>query len=261
MPDESTATRHPDGWHRFAPLGMAVAVSLIVGFVAWMEFQRVRQTPRVDRSSPPQDQPAGLKSLIPAQQLRQEGQLDAALDSVDAILSENMHHIEAYLLRAELLYQLHRADEMIPSLEAARAMAPERFEIHANLAFALRYAGRLDDAERETQWCLQRDPNHVPVRRIAAEIQRDRGDSDGALQSVGRILEHAPDDIETRLLEAELLLFQRQSETAYQRLKPLIDHQEHNPRFLMTLSRAAQAMGHTEEATRYRAAAQAIMRD
>jgi len=141
---------------------------------------------------------------------------------------------------------------MIPWLKRAIKLEPERFEAHANLAFALRYAGRLDDAEREVRWCLQRKPRFVPALRIQAEIHRDRGNLQQAADELQRALAIDPRDLDSGLLQANLLLYERKYEAAYGRLVPLLQRHRRNRRVLAALERAARMTGRADEAARYR---------
>jgi len=197
--------------------------------------------------------PAAPDLAFPARELMQQGDFEGALKVTDALLAERPDDVETLLLHSEVLFRLYRSDEMIPHLEHALALQPVRFEVHANLAFALRFAGRLDDAEREVQWCLARQPHHAAVRRVLGEIRRDQGNHAAALSEVRMALRAAPQDLECRLLEADLLLFARDFETAYQGLLPLREEHGHNGRYLSALARAAQLSGRGGEAKEYQA--------
>jgi predicted Zn-dependent protease len=193
-----------------------------------------------------------------ARELMRQGDFERALQATDALLLERPDDVESLLLHSEVLFRLYRSDEMIPHLEHAIRLQPDRFEAHANLTFALRFAGRLDEAEREAQWCLARQPEHAAVRRVLAEIRRDQGDHTAALTEVQAALRAAPQDLECRLLEADLLLFARDFEAAYQGLLPLQEQHGHKARYLSVLSRAAQLSGRSAEAQACRAALQRL---
>lgn len=188
------------------------------------------------------------------------GQKDyrVAMEHADRAIALRPRRVEPYLLKSELLFRLHRSDEMIPLLQRAIALEPARFEAHANLAYALRYAGRLDDAEREARWCLERRPKFVPALRILAEIHRDRGDLDPAMAELQRALKINPHDLDSGLLHADLLLYQRQYQAAYDRLRPLLQDHPQNYRLLAALERTARLTGRPEEAVRYRSRLQKL---
>ena len=230
-------------------LGVAAAVGLLL----WRQQRDKPESPAA-----PVDATSAADPFAPARELMRHGDFDGALQATDALLLERPHDVEALLLHSEVLFRLYRSDEMIPHLEHALALQPERFEVHANLAFAFRFAGRLDEAEREAQWCLARQPEHAAVRRVLSEVRRDQGDHAAALAEVRAALQTAPLDIECRLLEADLLLFARDFEAAYQRLAPLQDEHGHKARYLGALARAAQLSGRTEEAAAHHAALQSL---
>lgn len=166
-----------------------------------------------------------------------------ALPHAERALELKPERVDSYLLYAEILDNLHRVEEMIAPLENAVRLDAQRLEAHANLAYALHYSGRLEDAEREARWCLERQPRLATIRGLLARIERDRGRHDAALAEVRRALDVAEDDVELRILEAELLIYAGDHESAYTRLLPLLDvHRRYRP-FLATLSRAALLSG------------------
>src|SRR5690606_26520022 len=127
-------------------------------------------------ASPPSASSPADSAFLAAQAELSGGNVDAAMAQVEQTLRADPGHVDAYLLKAELLFRTHRSDEMIPVLERALTHDADRLEVHANLAYALHYAGRLDEAEQQVQWCLQRRPDHAAVRRVLASLLRDRGD-------------------------------------------------------------------------------------
>ncbi len=237
---------------RLAPwIALAVLVAAVGVFLRLQRAPTRRADQPAVRVAAPDD-----VALAHARTHAERGEFEAALDQADRAIELNPDRIDAWLLRSEFLFRLHRSDEMVPALLRAIELDPERFEAHANLAYALRYVGRLDDAEREALWCLARNPRHVPVRRVLAEVRRDQGDIDAALREVRLALEHDPQDLDARLLEADLLIFLREFESAWSRLAPLLSQHPDNPRFLTALARAAQMSGRPDEAARLRAESQ-----
>lgn len=191
--------------------------------------------------------------LVQCRRAAARGDFKVALQHADKALLRAPESVEALLLRAELLYQLHRADEMIGPLRQVLRQDPARFEAHANLAYALRFAGQLDAAEQEARWCLESQPEFVPALRLLAEVQRDRGQIQDAMASIRQARALAPDDLDSGLLQAELQLYHRDFESAYQTLQPLLAPHTGNHRLLSALSRACQLTGRDREARQYRA--------
>jgi tetratricopeptide (TPR) repeat protein len=238
----------------------AAALVLLAGVVAAVFAVRAwRQAPPASdgtAASQPSGEAAGADEaateLTKARSDAERKDYRSALDHVDRAIELRPQAVDGYLLKSELLFRLHRSDEMIPWLKRAIQLDPQRFEAHANLAYALRYSGRLDEAEREVRWCLQRRPRFVPAVRIQAEIQRDRGNLKQAADELRRALEIDPHDLDSRLLQANLLLYQRQYEAAYRRLVSLRPSHPRNRRVLAALERAARMTGRPDEAARYR---------
>lgn len=177
---------------------------------------------------------------------------EAALLHIDRATVLEPDSISANLLKGELLFRLHRADEMPHALEAVLRIDPDHFEAHANMAFSLRYSGRLDEAEEHVKWCLSRQPDFLPVRRIRAEIFRDRGDTDRALSEIREVLKSHSADLESRLLEAELLMYNRDFEAAYRSLSPLSATSRQHHRFAALMAQLCQLLGKDAESAVYR---------
>lgn len=231
-----------------------VVLGVLAAGIGWGLWQQR------DRAPPPQvgKPPAGPDLLAKARELAAQGDDHGALALTDEAVRARPDDAEALLLHSEVLFRLHRSDEMIPHLRRVIERQPERFEAHANLAFAYQFAGDLERAEAEARWCLARRPEHAGVRRVLAEVRRDQGDMDGALAEVRRAQEGDAGDVQSRLLEAQLLIFQREYEAAYQALVPLYAEQLTNQRLVALLAQSAQLSGRDEEAARYREQLQSL---
>ena len=158
---------------------------------------------------------------------------------------------KTWLLLAEVLDKLNRSGEMLQPLQEAIKLDPNLYAAHANLCYAFHFSDRLDEAEREAHWCLQRQPDDIAVRRWLAMTLRDRGEYDEALGQIRRALESSPTNIDCRIVEANLLLFQRDADQAYDLLKPLYPTNSNRRDFLGSLARAAAMSGRREESRRY----------
>ena len=158
---------------------------------------------------------------------------------------------ETWLLLAEVLDKLNRSGEMLQPLQEAVKLDPDLYAAHANLCYAFHFSDRLDEAEREAHWCLQRQSDDIAVRRWLAMTLRDRGEFVEALEQIRRALETSPTNVECRIVEADLLLFQRDADQAYDLLKPLYPANSNRRDFLGSLARAAAMSGRREESRRY----------
>lgn len=234
----------------------------ITGAVVWRVFRK----PSARTVSRSVELREDLRELSKARRAAERGDFEAALQHADtaaAILSKatgsssdsnranQSDSIAISLLQSELLFRLHRTDEMLEPLETVLQLDPDHFEAHANLAFALRYCGMLDEADQHVQWCLERQPDFLPVRRIQAEILRDRGDSKSALEKVRELLLAVPRDLDCHLLQAELLMYGREFELAYQNLLPLDEQFRLDHRFASTMAQLCRVTGRTEKALEY----------
>ena len=155
---------------------------------------------------------------------------------------------QTHLLIAELLDDLKRASEMVAPLTRAIELDQELYPAHLNLAYAALYSGDLESAETEARWCLSRNDRDPSAWRFLAQIARERGELDAALEHVRRAVALDADDVEAHLLEGEVLLFQRKFEDAYKKLSPLAARRADDRKFLGTFARAAALSGRRDEA-------------
>jgi tetratricopeptide (TPR) repeat protein len=156
-----------------------------------------------------------------------------------------------WLLIAEVLDHLKRPGEMLQPLRKAIELDSDLYPAHANLAYALQFSGNPKEAETEAQWCLDRRPEDIRVRRWLAMIFRDCGDHDEAMRQIKRAIAGSPTDVDCRIVEADLLLFRRDAEEAYKALMPLYRAHSNRRDYLSSLARAAAMSGRREEARRY----------
>ncbi len=158
---------------------------------------------------------------------------------------------ETWLFLSEILDGLNRRGEMLKPLQKAIQLDPNLYPAHANLVFALQFAGQSEAAIREARWCLDQNPEDTAVRRWLAMALRDQGEHETALVEIRKALATAPDDVSCRIVEADLLMFGRKAEEAYQALKPYYPNAADRRDFLGSLARAAAMSGRKEESRRY----------
>jgi tetratricopeptide (TPR) repeat protein len=245
---------------------MIVILITVTSAVVWRVFSKPSARTTSRTASRPVELREDLWELFKARRVAEQGDFETALQhadnaaaimlkstgsSADSNRSNPSDHIAVSLLQSELLFRLHRTDEMVSPLETVLKLDPDHFEAHANLAFALRFCGMLDEADQHVQWCLERQPDFLPVRRIQAEILRDRGDAESALRSVRDLLLAAPRDLDCHLLQAELLMYGREFELAYQNLLPLNDQFRPDHRFASAMAQLCRVTGRTDKAAEY----------
>ena len=259
-PDHSSGDKSHAVFVRTISVCLVLVILIaITSVVVWRVFSK----PSARTASRPVELRKDLWELSKARRAAERGDFETALQHADnavAIMlkttgtsadSNQSDHIAVSLLQSELLFRLHRTDEMLEPLATVLQLDPDHFEAHANLAFALRFCGMLDEADQHVQWCLERQPDFLPVRRIQAEILRDRGDAESALRSVRELLLAAPRDLDCHLLQAELLMYGREFELAYQNLLQLDDPFRLDHRFASTMAQLCRITGHTEKALEY----------
>ncbi len=159
---------------------------------------------------------------------------------------------QTWLLLAEVLDHLKRPGDMVQPLRKAIQLDTDLYPAHANLAYALRLSGHLEEAEAEAGWCLARQPEDILVRRWLAMILRDRGEYDAAMNEIRLATARSPTDVDCRIVEAELLLFGGEAEGAYNVLMPLYRVHSKRRDYLSCLASAAAKSGRLEESRRYR---------
>ena len=159
---------------------------------------------------------------------------------------------QTHLLVADILDELGRTAEMIAPLRQVIELEPDCYGARINLAYALLFAGRLDEAQRESLWCLKRNEQDVAARQYLAAIAREHGQPEDALQQIRKALEIAPGDFRCRMLEAKLLLPLGESQKAYGNLKPFYNEHRNDRDYLETLAQAAAESGHLDEARKHR---------
>lgn len=202
---------------------------------------------RMERLQP--DDTAVLLSL--AEHYFRTMQYDNAERYARRTLEEDSDRAETWLLLAEVLDELGRTAEAEHPLSEAYQRNSDSYAIRANYAYALQFAGKLDEAEKHVSWCLDQNPNDPAMLGIKAAIERANGAFEQALETIRQATDTDPDHLSNRLLEADLLIYQRKGEAAYEILKPLLSqHPNHRP-LLAALARAAAISGQRDEAVQF----------
>ena len=188
-----------------------------------------------------------------ARQAAAQGELHQALQSCDAALQlTSADRIEANLLKADLLFRLHRHTEMRQPLEYVLQQDPDHAAAHAMLAHSLRLTGDLETALTHVHWFFTHQPEFLPARRIHAEVLRDQGETDRAIQEIRDVIALGSTEPDSHLLLAELLMYQRRFDEALNGLLPLQDVFALNHRYVATMARLCQVLNRDDDAAHYR---------
>ncbi|MFM8478356.1 MAG: tetratricopeptide repeat protein [Planctomycetaceae bacterium] len=167
-------------------------------------------------------------------------------------------NVDANLLKADLLFQLHRHTEMQPPLELVLQQDPNHATAHTMLAHSLRLTGDLETALTHVNWCLTHQPHFLPARRMHAEILRDQGETDRAIHEIRDVIALGNAELDSHLLLAELLMYQRRFDEALKGLLPLRDAFASNHRYVAAMARLCQVLNHHDDAAHYRTVLQQL---
>jgi tetratricopeptide (TPR) repeat protein len=126
-----------------------------------------------------------------ADNLLNDGQIDAALDQYKVIADANPEDAQTYLRISEIYRRQGKYDEALDSLKKAEAMVPDALEVPYNIAVVYEAQGHYDDAAKLLQDLLKRtekadnsysqsdrDNRAIFVERLAVVYQAGGRDDD-----------------------------------------------------------------------------------
>lgn len=114
-------------------------------------FEPVSENPPRDRGNP---EAHLLRGLI----WREQGQRAQAMEEFRKALERRPDMVEARVQRATLLLEAGNPEEALPVLEFAVRFDREHLPAHLALGDVYRLLGRVNDAKREFDWVLAREP-------------------------------------------------------------------------------------------------------
>jgi tetratricopeptide (TPR) repeat protein len=91
-----------------------------------------------------------------AENLLNDGQVDAALDQYRVIADANPEDAQTYLRMSEIYRRQGKYDEALDSLKKAQAMVPDALEVPYNIAVVYEAQGRYDEGEKILQDLLKK---------------------------------------------------------------------------------------------------------
>jgi tetratricopeptide (TPR) repeat protein len=91
-----------------------------------------------------------------AENLLNDGQVDAALDQYKVIADANPEDAQTYLRISEIYRRQGKYDDALESLKKAEAMVPDALEVPYNIAVVYQAQGRYDEAEKILQDLLKK---------------------------------------------------------------------------------------------------------
>ncbi len=156
--------------------------------------------------------------------------------------------LQSLLQAAIACHQRRDLAGAIAGYQALLARAPDHPEAQANLASALRQAGRTAEALAQFQALLARDERRPEVWFNYANLLRTRGQGAAAERAYRRALSLAPALLPARLELSRLLQQQGRPEAAEALLRQGLEARPREPRLLRQLAQLAYAAQRTAEA-------------
>lgn len=123
----------------------------------------------------------------------QQSNLSAAQACIETVLAAAPAHPDALHLAAIINAQLGQFTTAIPLFQRSLELNPHQPNCHSNLGFALRMAGRLDEARTSCERAIQLQPGLADAHNMLGVILRDLGRPEEALAACARAAQIRPD--------------------------------------------------------------------
>ena len=117
-----------------------------------------------------------------AENLLNDGQVDAALDQYKVIADANPEDAQTYLRISEIYRRQGKYEEALDSLKKAQAMVPDALEVPYNIAVVYQAQGRYDEAEKLLEGLLKKTE-----KADSAYSQADRNNRAIFIERLGMI--------------------------------------------------------------------------
>jgi tetratricopeptide (TPR) repeat protein len=149
-----------------------------------------------------------------AENLLNDGQIDAALDQYKVIADANPEDAQTYLRISEIYRRQGKYDEALESLKKAEAMVPDALEVPYNVAVVYQAQARYDEAEKVLQDLLKK--TEKPESSYSQSDRNNRGIFMERLGMVYRDQENYPAAVEA--FRKMLTLGDDNARTGYQNI-------------------------------------------
>ena len=211
---------------------------------------------------------------------RYAGQLDDALETLQALLRDNPGHARAWQEQGHVFLSLNRGEEaarayaraveLNPALRASlRALVnlheragreqparlhQERLDFLTQLpqtlvhVMDLMHENKLDQAEGLCRDFLQKNKHHIEAMRLLAEIGVRLKIYDDAEFLLESCVEFAPHHVQARIDYLNILIKKTRFEKAHKQAQHLLEEQPDNPMFQSVLATTLLGLGRYEEA-------------
>jgi len=135
----------------------------------------------------------------------QQGESEAALAALDALLEEDPADLMAWQAWVQVMDREERAEEALARIEAALAQESVPAALHGLAARMQAALGRTEAAEATLRGYVERSRAAVAYEALATH-HSERGDADAVLAVLDEALAHHPDEPALRRQRAEALL-------------------------------------------------------
>ena len=160
---------------------------------------------------------------------------EAALSALEIALKQQPASRPLRLERARLLAQCGLADQSLHELEALALEAVDSPELLAQLALALQYAGRDDEAQARLEQGLARWPAHAALHEHLARLRFARDRDEHFTQRLEQAIGDFPAEMPLRLVAAGLLRNAGHVGRALELLREGLRLAPHSPAFLTSV--------------------------
>jgi tetratricopeptide (TPR) repeat protein len=151
--------------------------------------------------------------LTLAQIQAQQGDPEAALATLEAMVESNAGDVLAWRALAQVLAQQERAEELLPKLAAALEAEEPPTDLYALVAQLHAALGHEDEAEAALRTFVDRSESPAAFLPLV-ELHSARGDAEAARAVLDEAPERYPDEATLRLLRTETLLAEEQLDEA-----------------------------------------------
>ncbi|MBN1269534.1 MAG: tetratricopeptide repeat protein [Kiritimatiellae bacterium] len=192
------ADRGSEGWRayvRYGALGVICAGYATIGVVRMADWKdNLTLWSRTLKDEPRSARAHTWVGL----ELKTEGRLGEALMHFEAADKLNPQEVAALINKGILYGQAGDLPAAERALRLAVQRRPDKAAAHWNLAVALQFQGRMDEALREIDETLRLDPMHIVALKAKAVLLAQAGRQQEAAECLARVLELDPGDADAR---------------------------------------------------------------
>lgn len=155
---------------------------------------------------------------------------------------------EALINQAENQYFDGQMDAAMTSLDQANALKPDFADAYAMRAYLWQRAGADKPIDSMLEKAAALNPDSLRLRRLRASIMAQRGKYQQALDDIERLMPGDEDLYFTRILQAEVLLSLQRSAQALEQLESMLTHFSDKPRVYHMIAFIHRKSGNLEKA-------------